>query len=138
MLFYSLVFSKLLYGLEIFGNTSKKNLSPLVITINQVLRACQCKSYDTPIKELYCTYQVLPMQLLFKFKMLLCAYNAASPNSSIPPSLRNMLLLNANLHSYNTRSFNNFHVAKNFTCIPPCLPSNFITNSWNNYFMSNY
>jgi hypothetical protein len=132
MLFYSLVFSKINYALEIYCNTFKKILHPLIITVNQALRACQRKPFETPIKELYVSYNLLPLHCLFKLKLLSIAYSAISSNSALPLALRSIVQSNLGHHGHNTRASANLHVFNTLSNTPPCLPSNYMICCWNN------
>jgi hypothetical protein len=131
ILFYSLVLSKISYGIEIYLNTTKKIIHPLEIVLNQVLRALQFQSYETPLKELYSRYNLLPLNKLFQFKLLCLAYVSCNLNSTLPVYLRNFVTTNSTLHSHYTRSSQNLHQPNNCRSTSPCQLPNLIVSIWN-------
>lgn len=131
MLFYSLVYSKINYGIEIYLNTTKKIIHPLEIALNQVLRALQFKPYTTPLKELYENYNVLPLTKIFQLKLLSFAYISCKFSSTLPVQLQNLITTNFQFHSHYTRASQNLHIPNNFKSTSPCPLRNLIVALWN-------
>ena len=69
-LYFSLIYSSLIYCIEIYGNAKRKFLNPLIIKCNSLLRIIQDKSRFDHIKDLYVTYNTLPVHLLYKLFVL--------------------------------------------------------------------
>ena len=116
-LYFSLVYSYLIYGLEVYGLCHKSVLKPLMVTCNRALRALQDKPRDYPTNLLYSNYNTLPINLLFKFVVLNLVYRCLNSTGSnrIPSVICNLFTLNRNVHNYNTRSHNNLHLSHNFS-----------------------
>ena len=71
MIYFAFVHSHLLYGVEVYANTTANHLSKLIILNNKLLRILQFKSLKTYNSELYKTYFTLPLELLHNFQKLL-------------------------------------------------------------------
>ena len=66
-IYYSLVYSHIVYGILLYGNSSKSALNPLVIRVNSLLRALQGKRRSYPVAHLYQEYNTLPVFELYTF-----------------------------------------------------------------------
>ena len=66
-LYYATVHSNLLYGIEIYANIYKTNLTELIILNNKVLRILQCKVRSTCTSELYVEYNTVSLDKLFTY-----------------------------------------------------------------------
>ena len=69
-LYFSLIYTNLIYGLEVYGNTNNSVLKPLHISCNRVLRALQGKPRDCSVCSLYLNFNTLPVHQLFKYSLL--------------------------------------------------------------------
>jgi len=70
---FAFVHSHLLYGVEVYANTTTSRLCKLITLNNKLLRILQNKSIKHN-SELYRTYFTLPLQLLHNFQILLFIY----------------------------------------------------------------
>ena len=68
-LYFSLVFSRLQYGIEVYCLTNKNIIESLHVACNRVLRSLQCVSRYSSVKSLYTKYNTLPMSLLSNLYM---------------------------------------------------------------------
>ena len=75
MIYFAFVHSHLLYGIEIYANTTSNHLSKLTVLNNKLLHILQYKSTRTHSYELYQTYFTLPVQLLHKYQILIFMHN---------------------------------------------------------------
>ena len=114
-LYYSLVYPYLTYGLEVYGLSHFSVLKPLLITCNRALRVLQNKPRDYPVTSLYANFNTLPMNLLFKYVLLILVYRCMNISSadSLPIVVKNMFVLNSNIHGHSTRAQSNIHLFKN-------------------------
>ena len=69
-LYFALVYSSLIYCIEVYGNAKYKFLNPLVIKCNSLLRIIQDKTRYDHVKDLYISYNTLPVHLLYKLFLL--------------------------------------------------------------------
>jgi hypothetical protein len=112
MLFHALIFSRINYGIEVYGNPNQSTLHALHVAANKVLRNLQDQNRYSNVKELYLNYNVLPISLLFKlsigkliFKCL--RYESNRPMSSI---IKELFLNRGANHDYATRLSNSNHL----------------------------
>jgi len=70
MIYFAFVHSQLLYGIEVYANTTPNHLSKLITLNNKLLRILQKKSSRSHSAELYKTYNILPVQLIHNFQIL--------------------------------------------------------------------
>src|SRR3989442_5138510 len=70
MFHFAIIYPRILYGIEIYANTCQSNLQLMVLN-NRVLRIMQHRKPKTSNSELYLLCNTLPINVLFKFHMLL-------------------------------------------------------------------
>src|SRR6266568_3765900 len=114
-LYFSLIYSRVIYGIEVFGSANKSVLTPLLISCNRVLKALQEKPRHYPVSRLYFNFHTLSVFDLFKFFILNLVYRSNNMKSSLPSVINSMFLLNASVHNYNTRSISLIHMNHNFS-----------------------
>src|SRR6185436_10203146 len=61
LLYYSIIHSKILYGIEVYANTYLTYLHDVIILNNRLLRIMQNKKRDTKLFELYSNFNTLPI-----------------------------------------------------------------------------
>ena len=109
-LYFALIYSALLYGIEVYGKATKCLLNPLLIKCNFLLRLLQNKPRLTNTKSLYSSYDTLPMNLLYKFYIYKLMHSITYNINSVPLVIRNLFDKNNSIHSHFTRSSQLFHV----------------------------
>ena len=72
MIYFGFLHSLLLYGIEVYGNTTTNHLSKLIFLNNKLLGQCilQNKSIKTHNSELYKEYCTIPLHLLHQYQIL--------------------------------------------------------------------
>ena len=110
-LYFALVHSQMIYGLEIYGNTFSTYLEPLQIINNKILRILQNKPLSAPIKNLYSNFNTLPLQSLRDFKIISLVHKFVHNVSGLPPIFCEYFTYNSQVHSYNTRQCEGLHVS---------------------------
>jgi hypothetical protein len=109
-LYFALVYSKLLYGLEVYGCADMCVLDPLIKLNNKILRICQFQSIDCPLYVLYDKYNTLPLPALYEFQLSCLMHKLLHCKNILPPAIQNFLTVNSSIHSHNTRQKNNLHL----------------------------
>ena len=109
-LYYAVVHPHLLYGIEIYANTSKSCLHDLMILNNKLLRIVQFQDIQTRTIDLYKSYNTLPIDCLHDFKILVLMFKFINLRESLPPSFTNYFKLNITVHEYNTRGHKGPHI----------------------------
>ncbi len=110
-LYFSFVYSRVLYAIEVYANTYLIHLHDLIIINNRILRMLQHKSRFTRVNELYLNYNTLPINKLFQFQILLHAFKLLFCTDMLPNVFHYPNLTNYAIHSHNTRTKSDFHLA---------------------------
>ena len=109
-IFQSFAYSNISYACEVYGNANETVLNRLHTTCNRLLRVMLKKPLKYKVNELYKQLRVLPVSLLFRFKVVLLAYNCVFNSEALPFYFHNLLTYNSNVHSHSTRSAFELHV----------------------------
>jgi len=112
-LYFSLIYTSLIYCIEIYGNAKRKFLNPLIIKCNSLLRIIQDKTRFDHVKDLYLTYNTLPVHLLYKLFLLKLMHRFIYCRHSLPVVISRLFCCNNEVHDFNTRfkyQFNLSHV----------------------------
>ena len=130
ILYFSLVHSKLMYGIEVYANTYKINLHDLHMLNNRLLRIVLGKDRYCSTSELYALGNTLPIDLLFKSKLMLYAH--ALYYNTIPCSSSTAnFSFNSQIHTHNTRSKNDFHLTLSTSSMESKLTRSLAFKYWN-------
>src|SRR5262249_23773023 len=68
MLYFAFTYSHLIYGSEIFGNAKHCVIHPLQVAPKKILRCLQFAPKRRHTRDIYTTYNTLPVVDLFKFR----------------------------------------------------------------------
>jgi len=109
MLYFAIIYPRILYGIEVYANTFQSNLHELMVLNNRLLRILQHRKPKTNNSELYLLYNTLPINVLFKYQMLLHAHSIFYNSDNLPKIFMTDKLMNSDVHSHNTRSSHDFH-----------------------------
>ena len=110
--YFSLVHSHFIYGIEIYANTYAKYLDPLIKINNRILRVLQNKELKTPINQLYINHHTLPIPKLHDLHILLFMHKYNFDKNNLPTLFHNYFKLNSNVHDHNTRQKEMMHSEK--------------------------
>jgi hypothetical protein len=103
-LYYAFAYPHLLYGAELYANTSHTHLDELMKLNNKILRILPNRPRLTAIKSLYHEYGTLPIHELHEYQFLLFVYKIVHRNEHLPDLFKTYFDENSRLHSYNTHS----------------------------------
>ena len=109
LLYFSLIYPRILYGIEIYANTYMTYLHNLIMLNNRILRITQRKDRFSDTRILYATFNTLPIDKLFELQLLLHAHALFYKSSKLPSLLHNKTIFNNDIHKYDTRSSGDFH-----------------------------
>ena len=110
-LYYAFIHPHILYGIEVYGNTSKVGLDKLCKLNNKLLRILLHKQFVTPTMDLYVAMNTLPIPTLHELQLLIFIHKYAFHNFLLPEIFHNYLLKNDSVHGYNTRGKSGFHIS---------------------------
>ena len=110
MLYNSFILPYLYNNNIVWGNASATSLDRIVKLQKRVVRIINHAPYLAKTSPIFCSLKILRFNDLYLYQvgifMYLCYINA------LPESLLAYFNLNHNVHSYNTRNANNFHLPK--------------------------
>ena len=109
MIYFAFVHSQLLYGIEVYANTTSNHLTKLITLNNKLLRILQKKSSRSHTAELYKTYYTLPVQLLHNYQILIFMHKYVHHRFKLPPVFCEYFDENKLIHHHDTRQKENFH-----------------------------
>jgi len=131
MLYYALIYPKILYGIELYANTYLTHLHDLIILNNRLLRIIQRKTLATSTITLYSSFNTLPIDKLFKLQILLHAHNILYNSKPLPNLFRIATSCNSDIHHHCTRSSNDFHRNSSNTSFGSRATGNLMSKLWN-------
>ena len=100
----AVISSRLNYGSEIYTNTTRKFIQPLIVTQDKILRILQFKNIRTPLNTLYREFGVLKLNDLHHFNIR-CIVHKSIHSPHLPPvAINEIFCLNEQIHDYNTRN----------------------------------
>src|SRR5260370_23181190 len=73
-LYYSVIFSHLIYCIEIWSNATKENLNTLLVLQNKILRIITFSPFDASATPLYKQFSILNIYLLYKHRLGVLMY----------------------------------------------------------------
>ena len=106
-----LCISYIAYGIEVYANCSQAALDKLIKTNNKILRILLCKNNETHNVELYRLFNVLPIPLLHKMKLLQLVHKFHFHKNLLPEAFQDYFVFNSIIHEHHTRNKNNLHVS---------------------------
>src|SRR5260221_1263837 len=108
-LYFALVYPHIIYGIELYANTYQTYLDQLIKTNNKILRISLRRKMDTPIVELYKSYNTLPIPLLFRHNINILVHKVLFGPEGLPAVYRDHFCLNNVIHEHNTRHCRDLH-----------------------------
>ena len=111
-MYYAFVYTHILYGIELYANTTNTNLNKLITLHNKLLRILQSKPRTTHTRQLYLNYNVLPIPELHKQQLIIFVYKYLYHSDLLPRAFldNDYFALNNIIHNYNTRRHTNVHI----------------------------
>jgi len=84
MLYFSFIYPRLLYGIEVYGNAGSSTLIILKTLNNKLLRIVQRKLFDSSTVCLYKSYDTLPIDKLYELRLLFLMHNYVHHKYRLP------------------------------------------------------
>ena len=100
-LYYAYVYSQILYGIEVYGHTSKSNINKIQVLQNRILKILHVKDWFTATNTLHSELCVLKIEDIFKLSLLQFVYKQR--NNLLPNVFDNYFKSRQEIHSVNTR-----------------------------------
>ena len=107
-LYYAYAYSKISYGIEVYGLAAKEHINKLQIQQNRVLKILYNKDFMTPTNTLHKELELLKVDDIFQLKILQFIHK--HKNKKLPKIFVNLFITNANVHDHVTRFHQNIYV----------------------------
>ena len=102
-IYYAFIHPYILYGLEVYGNTSVSYMDKLTKLNNKLLRILQKKGRKCCSECLYIKYGTLPPRQLFNYQVLSLVYKMVYLPHLLPPIFSDYFTFSTSIHTYNVR-----------------------------------
>ena len=109
-IYFALAHSHLVNCIEVYANVSPSLIKPLMVKCNRLLRLMLNKPLNTPLQLIYSPFNILPINLLFKFYTCKFIHRCLWESQKVPLFITEWFVRVNVLHSHNTRHSNNFFV----------------------------
>ena len=103
-LYYSLVHSRILYGIEVYGSCSSSLLNKIQTLQNKLLKVLYNLPFRTDTNELHSQLKLLKVKDIYNVNVLKFVYESVNDISIV--QFRNYFRQQDSIHSYNTRNEN--------------------------------
>ena len=110
VMYYAYFFSRLQYGIELFGHTTKGHMKELQVLQNKAIKVLYKKEFRTPTKQLHKDCKILLVKDIQNLNILKFVYKQRKGDA--PEAFNNYFTENNTLHQHNTRIANNLHPTK--------------------------
>jgi len=142
-IYFALVYSNLIYCIEVYANVNKSCLHSLSVKCNRLLRVLQNKPRRTRLYDWFSNFDTLPIDLLFQLYTMKLMHRCLFDSSNIPKPISNLFTRCSDVHSHNTRSKANFAIQmqfnpKSIAFYGPSMWSKLPTNFRNNASLTSF
>jgi len=107
-LYYSFIYPYLTYCIEIWGSAANTHLFPLLKLQKKFVRIATNSNYLAHTENLFSQLSILPLAKLYVYNVLVFMYKI--DHRLLPSIFTDMFTYNTEIHRYNTRSQNQFHI----------------------------
>lgn len=107
-LYYSLVYPYLDYGITLWGSTCQTYLNKIIVMQKRAVRIISGSTYNCHSDPLFKRLNILKLNDIYELKVAKHMY--AIHHNSLPLALRNMFVINRDIHTHQTRNRHNPHV----------------------------
>ena len=107
LLYYTLIYPYLHYGITIWGCNYNTNLHRLSILQKRVIRIISKSSFNAHTNPLFKANSILKIQDITTFNIASIIYLYTT--CQLPKTFQHLFKLNSEVHEYNTRQSQNFH-----------------------------
>ena len=107
MLYFSLVYSRIQYGITLWGRptSAKSYMREINVRLNNVVRLMTCSKKYSHVSQLYKHLNLLKLNDIYKFELAKFMY--LLHNKKLPAVLSSQFTKIEKIHYHNTRQINN-------------------------------
>ena len=104
-LYYALIYTRIKYGLTVYGQAGKTNLNKIQVLQNKLLKVLSSKKFRYSTDMLHNEFKILKVEDMVKQEVLTFVFNYF--NDNLPPVFDNYYDTLASTHCRNTRHGSN-------------------------------
>ena len=112
-MYYTLVYSRIKYGLVVYGASNSTIINHIQTLQNQLLKVLTKKPYRYSTNALHNELKLIKVVDIFKQEVLSFVFNYYT--NKLPPVFSNYFTLFSNIHNYNTRDRNQSFILPQFS-----------------------
>ena len=112
-IYNTLILPHLQYGILAWGNSFQSNLNDKFVLQKRALRIINLSNYRAHAAPLFVKYNTLTVFDIYKYHLGVLMFKVT--NKLLPSSIRNLFTRNNDIHKYNTRNAENFHLSASRT-----------------------
>ena len=105
MLYYSLIYSRIQYGIVTWGTANKMFMQELNVKLNNIVRTIKYSSKYCPVTPLYKSLNFLKLEDIYQLELAKFMYQLH--HKKFKTALNDCFVHIANIHSHNTRTKHN-------------------------------
>ena len=120
-LYFSFVYPHLLFGVEVYANCHVSHLHSLKVLNNKIIWTLLSLNRLTHIELLYKNMNVLPIDKLHCFNILIFVHKFIYNRHLLPEIFHLYFTENVSIHGYNTRNMYNFYMIRAGTIGKSCI-----------------
>ena len=128
-LYYSMVYSRIIYGIVLYGACRNSLLNKVQVLQNKLLKVLYNLPFRTDTNELHSNLKILKVKDIYKYQVEQFVYE--SINKTCIPQFHNYYKYTRSVHNVNTRQKNRLYRAKVKTKYGECSLKHFGVILWN-------
>ena len=105
MLYYSLIYSRIQYGIVTWGTANQTLMHELNVKLNNIVRTITYSSKYCPVTSLYNTFNFLKLDDIYRLELAKLMYQLH--HKKFKTALKDCFVDITKIHSYNTRTKHN-------------------------------
>ena len=109
-LYYTFIYPYISYCNHVWGNTFKKYLKKIELLQKRIIRLITFSKFKANTSELFKDLKILKCHEIHTY--LISQFLYRYRNNLLPSSFKNQFIINHDVHNYNTRSQDKFHIGK--------------------------
>ena len=108
MLYYSLIYPYLDYGISLWGSTHTNYINRITILQKKAIRIISNAQHNDHTNPLFKKHEILKLSDIHNHKLGKYMYQLVK--NILPDPLKKIIILNSTVHTHNTRNINNPHM----------------------------
>ena len=129
-IYYGCIYSKISYGIEIYGSASNSKLQRIQTLQNKLMKLLNKRDYLYSTNQLHIDMNTLKVTDIYRFKISQFVYNCLSGNQIC--NFSNYFTVRGNYHHRNLRNINQLHTPTIRTELGRTTVQNTGATLWNN------